>query len=349
MKTRSPRPDWNATQTQGIVAALLSAVVSGFVPIFGKQAYEAGVAPFTLVMLRTVGAALALWATYLLAKGWRKHIEIYPFGLVACLAAGIINGLGSLLFYTGLERLNASIGQLLFTLYLIFLTLFSWLDGYRISRLTLFRLALALAAVILLKWSDAGGADWPAALMMIGAGALYALHVSINQRTLYDIPAPTVTLYTLTGMAVTVFAAYLIGGRPALPATSMAWQPVLLLTAVTLASRLTLFLGVKHLGGMQAVLINLSESLVTILAAIWLLGETFTLTQWLGAAVLAFSVGLIAREESLGVLPQPKPWMQILTTWLATVSVNLTPPSLPQPPPPPKPAPVPRAPSDRAD
>lgn len=329
---------WKSTQAQGIAAALLSAFVSGLVPIFGKQAYEAGVTPFTLVMLRTVGAAAGLWLAHLLF--WRKYIYVYPFALAACLAAGLINGLGSLLFYTSLQRLDASLSQLLFTLYLLFLTLFSWLDGYRISRLTLVRVGLALAAVFLLKWAGSGSAEWPAALMMIGAGAMYALHVSINQRTLYDVPAPTVTLYTLTGMATTVFVAYLIGGRPPLPESSAAWTPVLLLTAVTLAARLTLFLGVKHLGGMQAVLINLGEALVTVVAAILWLGETFTAAQWLGAAVLAGSLLLVTREQALGAIPRPKPWLQIFTRWFALASALLTPPAAapPQPAPPPAPS-----------
>lgn len=323
MSRTEDRFQWSSTQVQGVVAALLSAAASGFVPIFGKQAYEADLAPFTLVMLRTVGAAGMLWLLYLLF--WRRYTFIYPFAFAACLTAGIVNGLGSLLFYNSLQQLNASLSQLLFTLYPIFLTLLSWLDGYRISRLTVLRLVLALLAVMLLKWSDPGQANWTAALLMIGAGAMYALHVSINQHTLFDVPAPTVTLYTLSGMAGTVFTAYLITGLPALPASGAAWLPVLSLTAVTVVARITLFMGVKHLGGMQAVLLNLSESLVTILAAMWLLNETFTLVQWLGAAVLGLSLALVAREQSLGEIPRPRPWLQIFTYWFSVLAYRLDP------------------------
>jgi drug/metabolite transporter (DMT)-like permease len=314
----------NPVLFQGISAALLSAFASGLVPIFGKQAFEAGVAPFTVVLLRTVGAAGMLWLVYLI--WWRKYVYIYPFALAACLLAGIINGLGSLLFYTALQHINASIGQLLFTLYLIFLTLFSWLDGYRISRLTLVRLILALIAVILLKWTDNGQADWIAGLMMIGAGALYALHVSVNQHTLYDVPSPTVTLYTLTGMAGTVIIAYVLNGLPALPLTFDAWSPVWLLTVVTITSRLTLFIGVKHLGGMQTVLINLGEALITIVAAMLVLNERLSPTQWLGVLLLACSILLVTREASLGAIPRPKPWIQIFTTWFTAISQFFEPP-----------------------
>jgi drug/metabolite transporter (DMT)-like permease len=312
---------WNSAQVTGVAAALLSALASGFVPIFGKQAYEAGLEPFTVVMLRTVGAAGLLWVFYLVFA--RRSIVIYPFAFWACVIAGVVNGLGSLLFYTSLKDLNASLSQLLFTLYPIFLTLFSWLDGYRLSRLTLARLGLALLAVILLKWSDPSGANWGAALLMIGSGALYALHIALNQHTLYDVPSPTVTLYTLTGMASTVFMAYLVGGRPALPTSATAWQPVLLLTLVTVTARLTLFVGVKHLGGMQTILLNLSEAFVTIVAASLLLNETFTAVQWLGAGLLAVSLLLVTREQALGAIPQPKPWLLIFTTWFEAVRPQL--------------------------
>jgi hypothetical protein len=44
---------------------------------------------------------------------------------------------------------------------------------------------------------------------MLIAAALYALHLPINQRVLYDVPAPTVTVYTLIAMSAIVIPAYL--------------------------------------------------------------------------------------------------------------------------------------------
>src|SRR5207253_5162866 len=98
-------------------------------------------------------------------------------------------------------------------------------------------------------------------------------------------------------------------GAPALPrtSTSTAWQPILLLTAVTLLSRLFLFSGLKRLGGVQTALIGLSELLVTVLAALILLGEKLTAIQWLGAALLAASVLLVVREKDLGASRYPRP------------------------------------------
>ncbi len=54
------------------------------------------------------------------------------------------------------------------------------------------------------------------------------------------------------------------------------WWPVLGLTLVTFLSRLTLFMGVKHLGGMQTALLGLGELLVTLVFAHWMLGESLS-------------------------------------------------------------------------
>jgi drug/metabolite transporter (DMT)-like permease len=146
---------------------------------------------------------------------------------------------------------------------------------------------------------------------MLGAGAFYAAHLAVNQRVLYDVPAPTVALYNLTAMAVTVTLGYLVSGAPPMPPGPVAWQAVLLLTLVTVVSRLSLFLGVKHLGGVQTALIGLSELLVTVLSALVLLGETLSPGQWLGAGVLAASVLLVVRERGLGPAPAPRPWRPV--------------------------------------
>lgn len=321
--------NWSPSQTQGVSAALLSAVVLGLAPTFGKAAMIAGTPPISVVALRTVMAVAALWV--LVAIFRRQYLYIYPVGLVGCLAAGAINGLGSLMYYSGLGRLDASLAQLLYTMYPIFLTLFARLDGHTISRFTVLRVLLALLAVYLLTRTGHMQTDWLGALLMLGAGAFFAAHLAVNQRVLYDVPAPTVALYTLTAMGLTVSVGYLLAGLPAMPPTPLAWRAVLLLTAVTIISRLSLFVGLKRLGGIQTALIGLSELLVTMLSAQVLLGESLAPAQWLGAALLAGSILLVVREKGLGDLPVPKPWLPLVTAHFGPQPVRL-------PGPPPTPA-----------
>jgi drug/metabolite transporter (DMT)-like permease len=253
-----------------------------------------GFSPFSVIAVRTSLAALLV--LLLMAFKMRRFFYIYPFGLVGCLLAGFINGLGSILYYSALSRIDAGVGHMLYSLYPLFVALWLLLDRQMITRLTIFRLALTLPAVFLLVFPTQKTVDHTGALMMLGSAVLYALHMIINQRILYEAPAPTVTLYTLLAMAFTVDAAMLISGQK-FPALAVPWWPVLAMALITFFSRITLFVGIKHLGGLQTALLGLAELIVTVfLAQIWL-GEHLSSLQWVGAGMLTITLILVGFEQ----------------------------------------------------
>ena len=135
-------------QTAGVLAAFSSAFFLGLAPVFGKLAISQGFTPFAVVALRTSFAAAILLLT--IGIFYRQYLYIFPVGLIGCMLAGAINGFGSLLYYLALERLNASLGQLLYSLYPFFVALWLTLDHQPPSRLTFFRIVLATVAVLLL-------------------------------------------------------------------------------------------------------------------------------------------------------------------------------------------------------
>ena len=281
-------------QTAGIAAAFSSALFLGLAPVFGKLAITGGFSPLAVVALRTGLAAVILFIT--ISIFYRKYLYIFPVGLIGCMLAGAINGLGSLFYYLALERLDASLGQLLYSLYPFFVALWLILDHQPPSRLTFFRIILATIAVLLLTIVPGRAVDGTGVIMMISAAILYAMHLPINQRVLYEVPAPTVTLYTLLSMSAIVIPAYFIFDR-AWPAINAPWLPVTGLTFVTVFSRIALFLGVKKIGGMQTALLGLAELLIAIVFSnIWL-GENLSLLQKLGALGLSVSLILVMYEQ----------------------------------------------------
>ena len=302
---------------KGIQAAASSALFLGMAPIFGKLAILYGFNPLAVVAFRTGIAFILLFAIMLIF--YRQYLYIFPVGLLGCLLAGFINGIGSILYYSALSRVDASIGQLLYSFYPIFVALWLLLDRQTISRMTFFRLGLSLPGVYLLLQSGKNPIDWIGAVLMIGSAILYALHLLINQRVLYEAPAPTVTLYTLLTMSITVIAAFLIF-NPKLPAPSTPWWPLVLMALITFFSRITLFQGVKHLGGMQTSLIGLGELLVTVLLAHWWLGEHLNSLQWLGAALLMVSLLLVGFDK----IPPEKRRNSGWLAWLSPPHVNPT-------------------------
>lgn len=286
------------THGRGIAAALSSAVFLGLSPIFGKLAINLGFSPLSVVAWRT-GLAAAL-VVLIVVLFYRSYLRIYTVGLLGCILAGLINGLGSILFYMALDRLSASVGQMLYSLYPFFVAMWLTLDGHPLTQLTLFRLSLATLGVILLTAIPTHRVDPTGAAMMLGGAALYALHLPINQRVLYEVPPPTVTLYTLLAMSAVVIPAFLIFDQQ-IPVATAAWWPVLGLTLMTLLSRLALFFGVKHIGGMQTALLGLGELLVVLVFGHWWLHESLVWTQWLGACGLVISLLLVTFERPANV------------------------------------------------
>ncbi len=308
------------TKNKGINAALFSALFLGTAPVFGKQAILYGFSPLAVVALRTLLAALVLFVFMY----WRRRpfLYIYPVGLMGCFLAGGINGIGSIFYYLALGRLNAGLAQLLYATYPLFVALWLILDAQPPSKLTMLRSLMALIATALMTAGIQGHIDWVGIGMMLIGAALYALHIPINQRILYEIPAPTVTLYTLIAMAGVVAPAYLIFDHQ-WPGFHIPWWPVIALGLVTVLSRLTLFIGVKTIGGMQTALLGLAELLVTLLGSYFWLHEKLSPLQWTGAALLALSLLLVYYEKGDHTKPRGR------GGWLSWLRPPGSPPDLP--------------------
>lgn len=280
---------------KGTVAALSSAFFLGMAPVFGRQAMNLGIPPLAVVAIRTILAASLLLLIILIFK--RQYLFIYPAGLLGCLLAGWINGLGSLFYYSAIGRIGAGLGQLLYSLYPVFVVFWLFLDRQTPSRLTLIRIGLAIPAIILLVQTNGSSINLGGVIQMLIASALYALHIPINQRVLYDMPPPTVTLYTLLAMSAITIPVLFFSSPADVWTLSQGWLPVIGLTIVTFLSRLTLFMGVKNIGGLQTALLGLGELLVTMVMAHFWLGERLSSLQWAGAVFLAISLVMIGLEK----------------------------------------------------
>jgi drug/metabolite transporter (DMT)-like permease len=296
MKLRNWLPQGG--REQGVLVTLLSTICFGLAPIFGKLAYRAAVTPFTLAALRTVIAAALLWAFYLVF--WPQAIPVRWKDLLGCVWMGATNGVGSLFYYTGLARLDASLVQLIWTFYPIWVFIFLSAAGHPISRLALLRLALALLGVYLLTYAGARPTDWLGIMLILSASACYGWHLVLGQWTLADLDSRTVALYALSAMAAVVAVARLVARMPWEPISLPGWTAILLLALIpTALARLLVFAGLRRLGGAQTSLLGVAELLVALLLAHLLLGERLSLWQWIGGGLLVVSVLLIGRESSL--------------------------------------------------
>jgi drug/metabolite transporter (DMT)-like permease len=307
--------------SRGVPPALASAMLLGLTPILGKQAIVAGLPPLEVVALRTGGAAGVLLLVMLLFQ--RRNLYIFPLGLLGCMIAGALNGIGSLFYYSGLARIDAGLGQLLYMLYPIFVAVLLFLDGQRQTRLTLLRLAICLPAIYLLTQAATHRVDLIGVADMLAAGMLYGLHIPINQRVLYEAPAPTVTMYTLLAMTAVVIPAHFLLTPVVPPFPTEAAAPLIALTAVTFLSRLTLFTGVKRIGGMQTAILGLAQLIVAVaLAQLWL-KESMSGPQWAGASLLMLALVLVGRDRAQPTAQRGRGWLYWLRPPVATLMASV--------------------------
>ncbi len=289
---------------RGVLAAFLTPVFLGMAPIFGKLAINAGADSFTVAAWRTVIAVVFLWVAYLLF--FRRYIFIYPAGLLGCVVVGTVNGIGSLFYYGGLGLLDASLSQLLNGMYLIFVVLLSRMAGERLDTRVKLRVVLAFIALIVLTGLGSKPVNWLGVGLMLANALMFAGTVILSQYVLYEMPAPTVTLYTLTTMALLVTMVWVAVGKPMTEAAvQAALPPIIILGLTTAFSRLSLFAGVKFLGSLQTAILALTEIGVALALAYLVLGDRLTPGQLLGVAILGVSILLIRPRDMLphGVNP----------------------------------------------
>jgi drug/metabolite transporter (DMT)-like permease len=281
----------------------------GLAPVFGKLALRGGSDPFTVAAVRTVLAVIMLWVLYLIF--WRKYIYIYTAGFLGCAVIGIVNGIGSLMYYNGLNRLDASQAQLLNGTYLVFVVLLVRLGGQSLSWGVAFRVGLTLFGLLLITGGGKGdGADWLGIGLMLGNALLFAGTVTLSQRVLYEMPAQTVTLYVMTVMAVVVAMARVGYDLHWFPQSSNAFLAIFALAASTALSRLTLFAGVKNLGSLQTTLLAMAEIAVAMALSYAFLDERLTPIQWIGVGAFLISLLLqgsksYSENAPRGAIPMP--------------------------------------------
>lgn len=289
---------------RGVIAAFLTPLFLGMAPIFGKLAINAGSDSFTVAAWRTIIAVVFLWLIYILF--FRRYIYIYPAGLLGCVVVGTVNGIGSLFYYGGLGMLDASLSQLLNGMYLIIVVLLSHIGGERMDRRLLIRVLLTLTALVILTGFGDTPMNWLGVGLMLANALMFAGTVILSQYVLYEMPAPTVTLYTLTTMAILVTMVWVAVGRPMTADVVQAALPSIVILGLTTAfSRLSLFSGVKFLGSLQTAILALAEIGVALGLAFLVLGERLAPAQMIGVGFLVVSILMIRPRDILphGVNP----------------------------------------------
>jgi drug/metabolite transporter (DMT)-like permease len=282
----------------GLAACLLSATAFGALPVLGKAAYDAGLGPLALLWGRFGLAAAALWLLVFVVRPARPPARFVIAGLLmGALGYAVEAGL----FFLALERIDASLDELLLYAYPAIVTAVALAAGRQAPAARLLAaLALATLGVIgVFAGSLASGVD-PAGLALgLAAAAVYAGYVLAGERVVTVVHPVLLAALVATGATASFTAAGLVRGGLLHPASAGAWVFVAVIAVVaTVVPMAALFAGIERVGAPTASIVSTFEPVVTVVLAGLTLGERLSLVEAAGAAGVIAAVRLLARPSA---------------------------------------------------
>ncbi len=277
----------------GVAACLVSAAGFGALPIFGKEAFEAGVGPLGLLWARFGLAALVFWALVAAVRPARPA----RLWLIAGLLMGFAGyALEAALFFLALERIDASLTELLLYAYPAMVTVAAVARGReRLSGRLAGALLLASGGLILvLAGSLALGANLAGFALGLSAATVYAGYVLVGERVVGAVHPLLLAALVSTGATAAFTLAGLAGAPLGLPTTGSAWGVVGLIAVVgTVVPVAALFAGIERVGAPTASILSTAEPVVTVGLAMVFLGEALSPVEAVGALAVLSAVRLL--------------------------------------------------------
>ena len=280
----------------------------GLITTIAKLTYDEGASPQTVVFFRILAGSLMMgvWSVMSHRKNLKKIILKSPrFSNLplACLVFVIgfcIAGM-SLGYLSSVKYIPVSLSVLLFFTFPFWVLILNYfIDGVVVSRLNFLSFVLAFFGLAICLGPSWEVLDWRGIALVLG-GALCSAGMIIGASKATKLVSMTdlVFLSNTVGVIFVGLLLYLTDSF-SLNQTIDGWSGIAVICVLFIIGQLSLFAAAKSIGSTQTSLILNIEPLVSIGAAIFLLGENLVFSQSLGVAVILLA--LILPSVPLGRL-----------------------------------------------
>jgi drug/metabolite transporter (DMT)-like permease len=293
----------------GPALCLVSAVCFGAMAIFGKFAYDAGVSPTALLLVRFSLAAALLAILLILRPGLRRPTPDARSNGDGRAAAGrgqalaIAVGLGAVgyatqasLYFSALTMMDASLLSLILYTYPVMVTVVAVLLGRdRITRRRTIALLVASAGTLLVLLGAGGAGFHPlAVLLAFGSALTYTAYILVADTVVHRISPVLLSTLVMTGAAATLGLRAVLTRDADLGFTPAGWLWLACIAVVsTVLAMLAFFAGLERTGPSTAAILSTFEPVVTTALATLTLGETLTPTQLVGGLLVLSCVAVL--------------------------------------------------------
>lgn len=287
MKFRIPISSSNLGRLQLIIAS----IAFGFLGVFGKLAYSAGLSIGELLTFRFALAGLLLWAWFILVHP--TWIKISWFQLLISALLGIFGyAVFSTLYFTAIEGVSIALAAMLLYTYPIWVTLISALFKHEeIKKMDWIILAIATMGLSLLLWGHISVTNAAAILAGLGSALCYAIYIVVSGRLQKTIRPITSSLYVITFSALALNFWHQPHFPNILKLTPTGGLAIVGIALVCTILPLTLVLaGLQKMKNSEAALLTMIEPVTATIMGVIIWNESFTWTQFLGAGILIGSL-----------------------------------------------------------
>ena len=271
-----------------------SAVAFGAMGIFGRLAYDQGVSVGTLLAIRFVLAAVLFWAI-VIATGRLRRMQRRDV-LMALALGGVGYSAQAGAYFAALQRIDPGLLSILLYTFPTMVTVAAIALGReRFSRRRALALVLASAGLVLvLAGAGAGAIEPVGAALGLSAAAIYTTYILSSQGIAARLDPFLLSALVCTGAALTLTAVGAADGDlHAVSARGMLWLGAIAVVC-TVAAVTLFFAGLRRVGPTRASIISTAEPLTAVLLAFAIFGETMTLLQLTGAALVIAGVVRVA-------------------------------------------------------
>jgi drug/metabolite transporter (DMT)-like permease len=281
---------------------LISATGFGTNAVLAKLAYRAGLGTQQTLAFRFVLGAIGMWAIAVFLR--QNPLRFERRRLLTLLALGGIFYTGqSLTYFLALRTLPASLCVLIAYIYPSLVVVAGWLFlGRKVSAVHAAALGASFLGVLLLV----GGAQFQIAwalVLAIAAPTIYTGYILVGESVMDSVPAAGASAVIMSGAALSFCVIAGFTGELAFPGTADGWAVAFALALFPTMIAISLFLaGLPRIGAARASLLSAWEPVVTVILAVVLLGDRFSITQVVGGVLILGAVIVVQSFRSGGQL-----------------------------------------------
>ena len=281
----------------GTICGILAAVFYGTNPLGALKLYEQGMNTNSVLFSR-FSMAWIIISIILIIKKENLKVNKREFGVLTAL--GLLFTASSMTLYFSFKYIAAGVAStLLFTYPIMTAVIMGMFFKEKAGFKTIVAIILSLVGVLLLYWSDAGGALNTLGVILVLVSALtYAIYIIVVNRCPLEMSSFKinfyVVLYCAVGMAV---FAWLTGQPLRIPHNAVSWFYAVWLAVVPATLSLVLMVyASKYVGATPTAILGALEPLTAVLIGIFVFNEAFGLRLAIGIVLILSAVIITAYQ-----------------------------------------------------